>query len=343
MERYRIGIVGAGFGVRSHLPALLAHPRFDVVALASPSSAAKIASERGIPHAFSSCREMLVGCELDAVTVASPPFTHLDDVLASLEAHKHVLAEKPFALNVADAERMLDTSKHGGTVAGVAHEFRFVPQAQALHELVVNHHLEPLREIEVTNVRSNLRRDVPTPRSWWFDRSRGGGLTGAMLSHIIDQATWLAGRSPLRSTGYIRTADPQRRDSEGPFTATADDGGFALVDYGDGLIGRLTVDGTTAVDSYTCAIHAENRTAVASGPNIAELALYSVDHEETNELDCKPSPYAHYANVSSHVPFLIELYDEFVKKIEGQPNVLPTFEEALATQKVLASIGYGAS
>ncbi|MHB8194523.1 MAG: Gfo/Idh/MocA family oxidoreductase, partial [Vulcanimicrobiaceae bacterium] len=42
----RIGIVGAGFGVSSHLPALLAHPRFDVVALASPHSAAQIAADR---------------------------------------------------------------------------------------------------------------------------------------------------------------------------------------------------------------------------------------------------------------------------------------------------------
>ncbi|MEO6834755.1 MAG: Gfo/Idh/MocA family oxidoreductase, partial [Candidatus Tumulicola sp.] len=84
METYRIGIVGAGFGVSSHLPALLAHPRFDVVALASPSSAARIAAERGIPNAFASCAEMLAGCKLDAVTIASPPHAHSRDVLAAL-------------------------------------------------------------------------------------------------------------------------------------------------------------------------------------------------------------------------------------------------------------------
>src|ERR1700753_4189665 len=118
-KKYRIGIVGTGFGVSSHLPALLAHPRFDVVALASPTSAAKIAQERGIPHSFKSCEEMLAGCELDAVTIASPPFTHHADVLASLAAQKHVMCEKPFALNVRQAEEMVAAAQKAGTACGV--------------------------------------------------------------------------------------------------------------------------------------------------------------------------------------------------------------------------------
>ena len=125
------------------------------------------------------------------------------------------------------------------------------------------------------------------------------------------------------------------------FESTVDDGAFALLDYGNGFVARLTADGTTAVESYTCALHGEKRTAVASGPWMTDLALYTVDSDETNELTCKPSRYSEYESLGPNVPPLMELYDELLEKIEGKPNALPSFEEALVTQKALAAIGYG--
>lgn len=341
MKTYRIGIAGAGFGVHAHLPALLAHKRFEVLAIASPHSAARVAKERGIPHHFKSCAEMIAGVELDAVTVASPPFAHEADVLAALHAAKHVVCEKPFATSVADAQELLAAAKAVGTACGVAHEFRFVPQAQALKELVANQHLDPLRDIEITSLRPMLHRTARRTRGWWFDRDRGGGLAGAMLSHLIDHANWLTARVPQRTLGLTRAANPVRRDDEGEFRSTVDDGAFALLDYGDGLIARLTVDGTTAAEGYTCAVHGEDRSAVASGASIVDLQLFTVEKDETSELDCAPLPYAKFSSINGNVPLLMELYDEFVKAIEGQPNALPTFEEAVATQRVLKAVGYG--
>lgn len=340
MQRYRIGIVGAGFGASSHLPALLAHPRFDVVALASPSSAARIAAERNIPHSFTSCSAMLAGCEVDAVTVASPPFAHRQDVLAALRACKHVICEKPFATNVESAGEMVAAAQTAQTACGVAHEFRFVPQAQALKQLVENHHLDPLRNVEITSLRRMLHRHEKRRRGWWFSREHGGGNAGAMLSHLVDQANWLMDCVPQRTSGFLRTASPLRYDDEGAFASSVDDGAFVLLDYGDGLIARVTADATTSVDGYTCAVHGEDRSAVASGSNIADLTLFSIDPDETSELQCKPSPYAHLASINANVPLLMELYDEFVNCIEGRPNTLPTFEEALETQHVLEAIGY---
>jgi predicted dehydrogenase len=340
-ERIRIGVVGMGFGAKAHLPALLASPAFEVVALASPSSAARVANERGIERAYTSCAEMLRGCELDAVTVASPPFAHREDALAALDAGKHVLCEKPFALDVSQAQEMLDASRRAGTACGLAHEFRWVPARQALKELIVNGHLKPLREIEITQLNDFLRLQGTRPRGWWFERKRGGGLGGALLSHIIDTSNWFAGRAPAKATGFLRTANPTRHDEHGEFVSDVDDGAFALLDYGDGLAARLTVDSTTAQSAVTVAVHAENRTAVESGKNFVETTLYSVDADETAELQCKPSPYSRFAVIQANVPFLMELYDHFAAAIAGKPNALPTFAEAVETQKVLASIGYG--
>ena len=337
---YRVGISGAGFGVKAHLPALLAHPRFDVVALASPSSAAAVARERNIPNAFTSAQAMVAGCELDCVVVASPPFAHREDVLASLDARLNVLCEKPFALNVEEAEEMVAASLNAQTACGVAHEFRFVPQRMALKELVANGHLSPVREIEVTQLGTFLRASGERERGWWFERERGGGLAGALLSHVIDSANWTIGRAPKRAIGMLRTANPSRHDAQGEFTSTVDDGAFALLDYGDGAIGRLTADGTAAVESFTLAVHGEHRTAVASGQTIVDMALYTVDDEEQNELQCKPSPYAKFSSINGNVPLLMELYDQWIAQIETGTSALPTFEEALVTQRVLAEIGY---
>jgi predicted dehydrogenase len=340
VKTYRIGIVGAGFGATAHLPALMNHRRFEVVAIASPSSAPRIAREANIPHAFRSCAEMVAGIELDAVTVASPPFAHREDVFAALAAGKHVICEKPFTLRVADAVALVEAEKSVDVACGVCHEFRFVPETIALKELVANGHLDPLRNIEFTLLRASLRRHERRPRGWWFERERGGGLTGAVLSHLIDLANWLAGRAPLQSVGFLRHANRQRTDDRGTFESSVDDAGFALLDYGEGLVAQLGADGATALESYTCAVHGEKRTAVASGPNILDLTLYAVDGDKTEELQCKPSPYRALASISPNVPPLMELYDEFVKKIEGKANALPSFTEALRTQETLAAIGY---
>ena len=340
-KTYRVGIVGSGFGVKVHLPAFAAHPRFEVVALASPNRAAEVAIERGIPHAFRSCAEMLAGCELDAVSIAAPPFTHYNDVLAASAARKHILCEKPFALSVAQAEAMRDAGRAAGTACGVAHEFRWVPERIAVKELIANGHLDPLRQIEITQLAGWLRASGDRPRGWWFERERGGGLAGALLSHIIDNATWLVGRPPVSSTGIIRTANEERTDKDGSFRSTVDDGAFALVDYGRGVVGRLTCDATSAVESFTLSAHGETRTAVASGPGMTELRLFSVDADETSELQCKPSEYAKFESINGNVPLFMHLLDAFLTQIETGASDLPTFEEAVHTQRVLASIGYG--
>jgi hypothetical protein len=112
------------------------------------------------------------------------------------------------------------------------------------------------------------------------------------------------------------------------------------VDYGHGLVGRLSVDGTTGVEQATIAVHGGNRTAVASGTDVVDVTLFVVDEDEQSELECKPSPYAKLESLGGNVPLLCELYDEWIKQIETGASELPTFQEAVETQRVLAAAGY---
>jgi len=342
-DRIRVGIVGTGFGAKVQAPAFALHPRFETVAIAAPNSAAATAKQRNIPHAFASVAEMLSGVELDLVSVASPPFDHHASVMAALATGKHVICEKPFALNLAQAEAMTAAAEAAGVVNALGFEFRTVPAIRALVELAVNGHLGALRQIEVAQLSGELREaNTDRARGWWFERERGGGLGNSMMPHFFDLATQLAGRAAGATTGLLRTANPQRTDAAGPFTSTVADGAFALVDYGDGLVARVNVDGTSIVDSTTVAIHGERRSAIASGPSLTDLAVFTIDSEEQDELEIAPSPYAKHAVISKSVVPYLALLDQLAAAIDlGTPGIA-TFADGLAVQQQLAAIGYTA-
>jgi predicted dehydrogenase len=340
-KRWRVGIVGSGFGAAVHLPAFRAQGAFDVVALASPNRAESIAKEQAVPHSFALLSEMLDGVELDVVSIATPPYDHLPAVIACLERGKNVLCEKPFALSVAEAEQMQDAALRARTVCAIAHEFRYTPSRLAMHELIDNGHLGALREIEYTVFYKMLRAHVERRNNWWFRKERGGGLAGAILSHMADTVSWLAGRPPVRSVGLARTANVQRTFEGERFESDVDDGAFALVDYGNGLVGRITVDGTRAVESATLAAHGEKMSTVASGSSILDAKMFTIDEDETSELELQPDPHVKLAKTHPNLPPFVNLLDEFAKALDGKPADLPTFEDGVNTQRVLEAVGFG--
>jgi predicted dehydrogenase len=343
MSKLRVGIVGSGFGGAVHAPAYALHPRFEVVAIASPSSAERVAKERKIPHAFRSAEEMLAGVELDVVSVASPPFDHHRSVLAALAAGKHVLCEKPFALTVAEAEEMLASSERAGVAAALAFEFRYVPAIVAIKELIDNGHLGALREIEVARLSRELaERNTNRGASWWFSRAQGGGLANAVMPHFFDLARHLAGRDARATHGLLRTANPRRTGPEGTtFASDVADGAFAFADHGSGLVARCSADATTVVESTTVAVHGETRSVVANGTFFGDLSVFTIADEEQDELEIAPSPHAKHAVVHGNLPFFLPLLDAFAERIDlGTPG-MPTFADGLAAQRQLEAIGYG--
>jgi predicted dehydrogenase len=341
MSKLRVGIVGSGFGGAVHAPAYALHPRFEPVAIASPSSAERVAKERRIPHAFRSVEEMLAEVELDVVSVASPPFDHHRSVLAALAAGKHVLCEKPFALNVAQAEELVAARERAGTVGALAFEFRYVPALIAMKELIENEHMGALREIEVARLSSDLlERSTDRARSWWFDAAQGGGVANAVMPHFFDLATFLAGRAPRATYGLLRTANRLRSDAQGQFESSAADGPFAFADYGDGLVARASNDSATVIDSTTVTVHGERRSAIANCTFFHDLSLFTIAPGEQDELAVAESPYAKHAVVHGNLPFFLPLLDAFAAAIDlGTPGV-PTFADGLVVQRSLEAIGY---
>jgi predicted dehydrogenase len=311
MKTYRIAIIGLPQNDSSHRVPLSQHPRFELLEPDAPG--------------------------LDAVVIASEPASHAAGTLAALERGLNVLVATPFAVDVAAAQTMSDAARAAGRTCGVNYRFRFTPQALATKELIENAHLGPMRSIEIAAQHGDRRLAERHERGWWFERGQGGGVAALGLSNSIDLAIWFAGRAPKNVTGFVRTANPHRQDTAGSFGATADDGAFALLDFGGGLVARLSNDATAPVESYVCAAYGEDRVAVSSGRQVDETTLYTVDDDETNELQCKPSAYEKSLGVNTALS--MELYDEFIKQIETGSSALPTFQDALEVQRVLAAIG----
>src|ERR1700682_1273818 len=119
----RLGVVGCGYGKSVTIPAFRVDARCRVTAISAASlqNAQRAASELEIEHAYGDWRQLVASPAVDAVVVAVPPHLQTDIVLGALEEHKHVFAEKPLAIQVADARRLAEEA----SAAGVANMVDF--------------------------------------------------------------------------------------------------------------------------------------------------------------------------------------------------------------------------
>src|SRR5262245_642038 len=110
MQKIRIGFIGTGFARLIQIPAFQMFPEVEVVSVASGSleNAEKAARDFNIPHFTADWRETVSRDDIDLVSIVTPPYLHHEMTLAALEAGKHVLCEKPTAMNAVEARSMMD-------------------------------------------------------------------------------------------------------------------------------------------------------------------------------------------------------------------------------------------
>src|SRR4051794_41106175 len=123
-----VAVVGTGFGCLTHARALRA-AGFEVEALVGrdPAKTAERAARFEIPHASVSLADVLERDGIDAVTIATPPHSHGPIAHAAIAAGKHVLCEKPFTRDTAEARALLAAAERAGVVHLLGAEMRFTP------------------------------------------------------------------------------------------------------------------------------------------------------------------------------------------------------------------------
>jgi predicted dehydrogenase len=223
----RWGIVStANIGRAKVVPAMLASPWCEVRAIASrnPDSARDYARELGIPEAYGSYEELLDAPEIEAVYIPLPNHLHVDMALAAAAKGKHVLCEKPIAMNAADAERLL--SVPDDVIVAEAFMVRHHPQWRKLRERLRSGEHGAPRAVQVMLSFSLNKQD-----DFRFKPEFGGGA-------MYDLGCYAA-----MTSRYVFEAEPQRvfcameRD---PANGT-DFLASAILDYGQGRHAGFTV------------------------------------------------------------------------------------------------------
>jgi len=190
-----IALVGTGFALHVQLPVFQSVRGARVRALVGrdPRRTAALASEYGIARAAVRLGDVLADPAIDLVCVSTPPESHCELACEALAAGKHVLCEKPMALDAAQARIMEQAAAYArGRLAIVDHQLRFAPAVLKLRHLLAEQYLGTPFDAQI-DVATPRWLDAARPHSWWQDRARGGGALGAFGSHAVDLLRWLFG------------------------------------------------------------------------------------------------------------------------------------------------------
>lgn len=239
-QELKVAVIGLGVGLAGHLPALRA-AGFTVAALGARRADLLESAGRnaGISALYTDFDALLNHPGLDAVAIASPPPTHHALVLKALNAGKHVLVEKAFAMTAAEGKEMLDAARKSGKTAMVAHAFRFAPSRAYVRSLIQGGFIGRPRQIAVSFFWAPPERSSEPREHWRTSYVTGGGMSGGQLATFFDAVTdWLG---PIASIGgKVRVAEPGRVQANGQ-PADADDTLSATFETEGGVLGTLII------------------------------------------------------------------------------------------------------
>jgi len=242
-----VALVGTGFGQKIHLPGLQTHHRTEVVAIyhRDLQKARSIATAHQVPHACHALDALLSLPEVQAVSISTPPFLHYEQAKAVLQAGKHLLLEKPTALNAREALELYQLARAQQVITALDFEFRFVPAWQYLAELLAEGYVGQKRFVKVDWLVPS-RADASRPWNWYAQKAQGGGALGAIGSHLFDYIAWLF--APIqRLCGRLSTTIATRPD---PATGEmkpvdADDTCTLILELVDGTLCQAALSAVT--------------------------------------------------------------------------------------------------
>lgn len=318
METVRWGLLSTANINRRLIPAIRASERGELVAVASRSeaSAQAYAAEWGIPQAFGSYEAMLASDAVDAVYIGLPNQLHAPWSIAAMEAGKHVLCEKPFALSLEEVDRVTAVAQTTNMRIAEAFMYRHHPQTKIAGEL-----LRSGRIGDITVLRGVFNFKLANPENVRLDAALGGGSLWDVGCYPMSIAQFFMGGPPesvfgeqwtgeadvdVLFNGQMRWANGRVAQISSSFLTPRHTFVEVL-----GTAGRLTLDhpfiGHNEGDPQLLVYDAEDRVERIAVP---EKMLYLGEVEDMHAaiLDGAPN-YLTLAETRNHIKTLLALYE----------------------------------
>jgi predicted dehydrogenase len=192
-KKLRVAIIGCG-GIANgkHLPSLKKLEQVEMVAFCDIEikKAKEAAIEYGTPEAvvYKNYKQLLEDESIDVVHVLTPNISHAEISIASMEAGKHVMCEKPMAKTSEEAKLMVETAERTGKKLTIGYNNRFRPDSQYLHNVCKQ---GDLGEVYYARAHAIRRRAVPTWGVFLDEEKQGGGPLIDIGTHALDLTLWM--------------------------------------------------------------------------------------------------------------------------------------------------------
>jgi len=197
-KEVRIGVIGTGVGVRTHIPGFRSVEGAKILAISGSCQdrSEKFATELGIPTPYGDFHDLCESDQIDLVCVTSPTEFHCEHATFAISCGKHVLCEKPLALTMPEIESMARCSHGTEKICVVDHQLRFNPYIHKVRQILRKGDIGRPYFVRI-HQQSTSFANRNAPWNWSFDVQHGGGVRLAMGSHFIDLLNYWFGKQCL--------------------------------------------------------------------------------------------------------------------------------------------------
>lgn len=369
-KKVRIGMIGYKFMGKAHSHAyrdlpfyfdLDAEPVLQALAGRNEEGVRAASEKMGWSSYETDWRRLIERDDIDLIDIGTPNNTHAEIAIAAAEAGKHIICEKPLAMNVEQSKKMLEAVKKTNVIHMICHNYRFVPAVQFAKKLIEDGKIGKIYHMRATYLQDWIM-DPKFPLIWRLQKEvSGSGTHGDLMAHSIDLARFLVGEF-AELTGMMETFIKQRPMGEmsGGLNAqvSGDQMGHVNVDDAVAFISRFE-NGALGVFEATrfgkgnrngnrFEINGSKGSIRWDMENMNNLQLYLEDDEPGTQgfrtINCTESehPYTSAYWPAGHIigyeHTFINILHELMSGISKGYNPTPNFEDGLRNQQVLEAV-----
>jgi len=253
----RIGLVGSsGFMAKAHsnafhtIPYIYNNetyvPQLVMVGGTTAEKAAASAERSGFSRSCVGYREIVESSDIDVVDVCVSDALHKEVTLEALKHGKHVLCEKPMALNAGDALEMLNAAKKAGVKAMTGFNYRFISAVVLARNLIKSGKMGKVYHFNGSYLQDvGYAEDTPFEKLWYAQGSKGSGVSLGIGCHLIDMARFLVG-DITEVSGMMANYTPLRNSQKGQVKVDKEEDMLAVAAFDNGATGLLRASAVSA-------------------------------------------------------------------------------------------------